>query len=96
MAEPKDRARKGPKGATSLHSNKQQRRLGGMSLVEIKSAVDELSEAELTELASFIRKREESAWDRQIDADFSQNGRLRGVLEEVRADLRAGRVEEMP
>ena len=55
-----------------------------MILAEIKSAVDELSEAELTELASFIRKREELAWDRQIDADFSENGRLRGVLEEVR------------
>lgn len=67
-----------------------------MSLVEIKSAVDELSEVELTELASFIRKREEAAWDRQIDADLNENGRLRGVLEEVRADLQGRRVEEMP
>lgn len=67
-----------------------------MSLAEIKSAVAELSEAELTELAAFIRKREDSAWDRQIDADFAENGRLRGVLDEVRADLRAGRVEELP
>jgi hypothetical protein len=67
-----------------------------MSLAEIKTAVDELSEAELTEFAAFIRKREELAWDRQIDADFSENGRLRGLLDEVRADLRAGRVEEMP
>jgi hypothetical protein len=58
-----------------------------MSLAEIKHAVDALSEAELTELASFIRKREESVWDRQIDADFAENGRLRAVLEEVRADL---------
>jgi len=67
-----------------------------MSLADIKSAVDELSEAELTELASYIRKREEAVWDRQIDADFAENGRLRGVLEEVRADLRAGRVEDLP
>jgi len=67
-----------------------------MSLAEIMSAVDGLSEAELTELASFIRRREELAWDRQIDADFAENGRLRGVLEEVRADLRTGRVEELP
>ena len=67
-----------------------------MSLAEIKCAVDELSEAELTELASFVRKREESAWDRQLDADFAESGRLRGVLEEVRADLRAGRIEELP
>ena len=67
-----------------------------MSLAEIKSAVDELSDAELTELASFIRKREEAAWDRQIDADFAENGRLRCVLEEVRVDLHAGRVEDLP
>jgi hypothetical protein len=58
----------------------------GMSLAEIKSAVNELSEAELTELASFIHQREDLAWDRQIDADFAENGRLRGVLEEVRAE----------
>jgi len=67
-----------------------------MSLAEIKSAVDELSEAELTELAEFIRKREELAWDRQIDADFAEKGRLRALLEEVRTDLRAGQIEEMP
>jgi hypothetical protein len=67
-----------------------------MSLAEIKTAVDALSETELTELATFIRKREELAWDRQIDADFSETGRLRGVLEEVRGDLQAGRVEELP
>jgi hypothetical protein len=67
-----------------------------MSLAEIKIAVEALSEAELTELASFIRRREELAWDRQMDADFAEDGRLRGVLEEVRADLRAGRVEELP
>jgi len=67
-----------------------------MSLAEIKSAVDELSEAELTELAEFIRKREELAWDRQIDADFAEKGRLRALLEEVRTDLRAGQSEEMP
>jgi hypothetical protein len=58
--------------------------------------VDAFSETEFTDLATFIRKREELGWDRQIDADFSETGRLRGVLEEVRADLRAGRVEEMP
>jgi len=58
-----------------------------MSLAEIKNAVAELSEAELTELASFIRNREESAWDRQVDADFAENGHLRGVLDEVRAEM---------
>ena len=67
-----------------------------MSLAEIKNAVEGLSGTELTELASFIRQREALAWDRQIDADFAEGGRLRGVLDEVRADLRAGRVDELP
>jgi len=67
-----------------------------MSLTEIKTAVDGLSPAELAELASFIRERGNAAWDRQIDADFSEGGRLRAVLEEVRADIQAGRLEELP
>jgi hypothetical protein len=50
----------------------------------------------LAELASFIRERENAAWDRQIDADFAENGRLRRVLEEVRENIRAGRLEELP
>jgi len=67
-----------------------------MSLAEIKTAVGELPPRELAELVAFIHERDQSVWDRQIDADFSEKGRLRGVLEEVRADIRAGRVEEMP
>jgi hypothetical protein len=67
-----------------------------MSLAEIKTAVDELSPKELAELASFIRERENAAWDHQIDADFSEGGRLRSVLDEVREDIRAGRLEELP
>jgi hypothetical protein len=67
-----------------------------MSLAEIKSAVDHLSPKELAELAAFIRERDGAVWDREIDQDFAEGGRLRPVLEEVRADLRAGRVEELP
>ena len=67
-----------------------------MSLTEIKDAVETLSPRELAELASFIREREDAAWDRQIDEDFAENGRLRPVLEEVRKNVRAGRLEELP
>ena len=62
-----------------------------MSLAEIKDAVEKLSAGELTELAAFIHERDNAAWDRQIDNDFSDNGRLRSVAEEVREDIRAGR-----
>jgi hypothetical protein len=67
-----------------------------MSLAEIKTAVDRLSPKELAELAAFIRDRDNAAWDREIDEDFSETGRLRRVLDEVRDDARAGRLDELP
>ena len=67
-----------------------------MSLAEIKDAVETLSPGELIELASFIRERENAAWDQQIDSDFAEDGRLRPVLEDVRENIRAGRLEELP
>lgn len=57
-----------------------------MSLAEIKIAVDALSPEELAELAGFIRERDQAAWDRQIDADFAEGGRLHSVIKEVDAD----------
>lgn len=67
-----------------------------MSLAELKSAVEELSPDELAELAAFVRRREEAAWDIQIDSDFSEGGRLAKVLDEVREDMQEGRLEELP
>ncbi len=67
-----------------------------MSLAEIKSAVDTLSAEELAELARFIRERDQAAWDRQIDDDFAEGGHLSAVAEEVRADVRAGRLQDLP
>ena len=67
-----------------------------MSLAEIKDAVEGLSPDELAELAAFIRERENRAWDRQIDADFAEGGRLAAVVKEVRDDIRAGRLQDLP
>jgi hypothetical protein len=67
-----------------------------VSLTEIKTAVDALSADELAELAAFVRERENRAWDQQIDADFAGGGRLSAVAEEVRADIRAGRLQDLP
>jgi hypothetical protein len=67
-----------------------------VSLAEIKTAVETLSPDELTELATFIRERDNLAWDRQIDNDFSDGGRLSSVAEEVRADIRADRLQDLP
>ena len=67
-----------------------------VSLAEIKTAVDALSPDELAELAAFIRERDNAAWDRQIDNDFADDGRLSSVAEEVRSDIRAGRLQDLP
>jgi hypothetical protein len=60
-----------------------------VSLAETKTAVDALSPDELTELAAFIRERDNAVWDRQIDRDFADGGRLSSIAEQVRADIRA-------
>jgi len=67
-----------------------------MSLAEIKSAVDSLSPEELAELAAFIRERDNALWDRQIDADFAEGGRLRELADEVRADAQTGKLQDLP
>ncbi len=67
-----------------------------MSLADIKSAVDALSPEELSELAAFIRERDNAIWDRQIDADFAPGGRLREVADEVRSDAQAGKIQDLP
>ena len=70
--------------------------LSSVSLAEIKNAVETLSPNELADLAAFIRERENASWDRQIDGDFADGGRLRPILEEVRENIRNGRLEELP
>lgn len=67
-----------------------------MSLTEIKNAINALSPDELADLAAFIRERDNAAWDRQIEVDFVEGGRLSGLVEEVRSDVRAGRLQDLP
>jgi len=55
-----------------------------------------LSLEELAELAVFIRERDNAIWDRQIDADFAEGGRLREMADEVRADARTGKLQDLP
>lgn len=67
-----------------------------MSLAEIKEAVNKLSKAELAELAAFIRRQDAALWDREIDADFAEGGRLSSMVNEVQSDIREGRLEDLP
>lgn len=67
-----------------------------MSVTALKKEVDALSPPELAELAAYIAHRDSVEWDAQIDRDFSEGGHLRPVLDEVRADILAGRLGKLP
>ena len=66
-----------------------------MSLAEIKSAVRELSPKELTELAAFISKQDNAAWDKQIEQDATA-GKLDFLFEEAECERAAGKLRDWP
>jgi hypothetical protein len=66
-----------------------------MSLAEIMSAVDGLSAEELTELAAFIRERDNAAWDKQIEADAA-SGKLDFLFDEAEKERASGALRDWP
>jgi len=66
-----------------------------MSLAEIKSAIEQLSFEERAELAAWLHGWNDDEWDEQMKRDIAA-GKLDNVLREVEADIKAGRVREMP
>jgi hypothetical protein len=67
-----------------------------MSLAEIKDAVTELTPQELAELAAFIQTRDNLAWDREIEQDFSPEGKHHTLLTEIDAAIDAGDSTPLP
>lgn len=67
-----------------------------MSLAQIKTAIGQLSPQEVTELAEFIERQDKSAWDRQIEADFANGGRLHPMLAAVDRQIDAGVATPLP
>jgi hypothetical protein len=66
-----------------------------MSLAEIKSAVDDLSASELTELAAFIRDRDNASWDKQIEEDAA-SGKLDFLFDEAEKERKDGTLRDWP
>lgn len=60
------------------------------TLAEIEEAIEKLPTAEFRELLRWLNEREAEAWDRQIEQD-SEAGALDFLLEELDADIAAGR-----
>jgi hypothetical protein len=66
-----------------------------VSLAEIKTAIEQLSFEERSELAAWLHGWKDDEWDRQMKRDVA-NGKLDNVLREVDDDIRAGRLRDMP
>ena len=69
--------------------------VGDMTVAAIKDAIVHLSEPERQELADWFEELEEEAWDRQMERDFAPGGRGAYLLDEVKADIAAGRTKPM-
>jgi hypothetical protein len=66
-----------------------------MSLAEIKKAVGQLSPRELAELAAFISKQDNAAWDAQMEQDAA-SGRLDFLFQEAEHERAAGKLRDWP
>jgi hypothetical protein len=62
-----------------------------MDLAEIQRAIDTLPKEEQAALAAWLSTRYEAEWDAEIERDFSPGGAGIALLEEMRADARAGK-----
>ena len=67
---------------------------GGIAIVSFQIADSHLNRQPAWHMLSLIRRDGDNftAWDREIDEDFAETGRLRHMMEEVRGDARAGRL----
>jgi hypothetical protein len=69
--------------------------LGSVSVEQIKEAIDRLSIEERAELAAWLHDWKSDEWDEQMKRDIA-SGKLDAVLRELDADVRAGRLKDMP
>jgi hypothetical protein len=61
-----------------------------MTLEAIKEAIAELPPTEKTTLVSWLNAQDSEAWDRQIEADFSEAGAGMALLDQWDAEIKTG------
>ncbi len=62
-----------------------------MTVEAIKEAFEHLPDEEKTALAAWIVEQDMQAWDKQMEDDFSAGGAGMALLEQVKADIAAGK-----
>jgi hypothetical protein len=59
-------------------------------LEAIKEAIAELPETEKVSLVSWLNTQDDLAWDRQMEADFSEGGAGTALIETWDAEIKKG------
>jgi len=67
-----------------------------MSLAEIERAVDALPPEDLAKLAAYIARHDKLAWDKQLEQDFSEEGKHASALSKLDAEIDASDFTSMP
>ena len=61
-----------------------------MTLEAIKAVIAELPEAERASLTAWLLRQDSAAWDRQIEADFSEGRAGTSLVERWDAEIKTG------
>jgi hypothetical protein len=62
-----------------------------MDLAEIQRAIETLPQDQRAALAAWFAKHDRAEWDAEIERDFSPGGAGVILIEEMKADARAGK-----
>ena len=62
-----------------------------MDLPEIQHAIESLAKDQQAVLAAWLYERDQAEWDAEIQRDFAPGGAGAALLEEMKADVRAGK-----
>ena len=64
------------------------------TLIEIETAIKQLPEVEIRQLAMWIQSYLDEMWDRQIEIDL-KSGKLNNLIAKVEADIAADNVRDL-
>jgi hypothetical protein len=62
-----------------------------MDFAEIQHAIEELPKEQQAALAVWMAERDQADWDAEIERDFAPGGPGVALLDEMKADVRAGK-----
>jgi hypothetical protein len=67
-----------------------------MTIAELKEAIEHLNIEERAQLEALLHPCSPDEWDKEMEKDFSANGRLGWLVKEVDGDIGAGKLQDMP